>query len=349
VVVKAHPAHPGTSLLVAGLIARAAENTGMPDDVFQHFVAADQALGQALVTHPLTCAVGFTGSYEGGKALFDLAQKRRKPIPVFSEMGSVNPVCILPETLKANAPALAAMYARSVTTGMGQFCTKPGLQLVPDNEDLESYISELSKAILQVKPAQMLHAGIAKAYEKRRSESILVKELRVEATVPSPDENKGAPTLASVSAADFLKNPVLHTEVFGPYSLLVRCKDRQEMLSVIHSLEGQLTATILGTEAELENNLEILEALKGLAGRIIVNGVPTGVEVCPSMVHGGPFPATTDSRFTAVGISAVRRFLRPVCFQNFPQSLLPEELRNNNPRKIWRLLNARWTKDEISE
>jgi alpha-ketoglutaric semialdehyde dehydrogenase len=348
VLVKAHPAHPRASSFVAALIARAAENTGMPNAVFQHIVDADLASGQALVTHPLTCAVGFTGSYAGGKALFDLAQKRQKPIPVFSEMGSANPVCILPETLKNNAAALAVLYAKSITTGMGQFCTKPGLQIVPDNEDLANYLSELSKAILQVPPAQMLHPGIASAYEKRRSESLRVKGLRVEATVPTKNEQEGSPTLASVSAKDFLKHPVLHTEVFGPYSLVIRCIDRHEMLSVIHALEGQLTATIMGTEAELENNLEIIEAMKGLAGRIIVNGVPTGVEVCPSMVHGGPFPATTDSRFTAVGLSAVRRFLRPVCFQNFPASLLPEELKNENPRKIWRLLNNRLTQESFA-
>jgi alpha-ketoglutaric semialdehyde dehydrogenase len=263
-------------------------------------------------------------------------------------MGSANPVCILPETLKNNAAALAVLYAKSITTGMGQFCTKPGLQIVPDNEDLANYLSELSKAILQVPPAQMLHPGIASAYEKRRSESLRVKGLRVEATVPTKNEQEGSPTLASVSAKDFLKHPVLHTEVFGPYSLVIRCIDRHEMLSVIHALEGQLTATIMGTEAELENNLEIIEAMKGLAGRIIVNGVPTGVEVCPSMVHGGPFPATTDSRFTAVGLSAVRRFLRPVCFQNFPASLLPEELKNENPRKIWRLLNNRLTQESFA-
>jgi NADP-dependent aldehyde dehydrogenase len=343
VVVKAHPEHPDTSELVAGAIHRAAKITGMPPYVFQHISAGGFEIGQALVIHPLTQAVGFTGSFAGGKALYDLATKRLKPIPVFAEMGSLNPVCILPEALSLHAEKYAALYLSSVTNGMGQFCTKPGLQIGFDNADLEKYISVLGEGMGKVLPAEMLNAGIATNFYRRRTESLAQKGVHLEARTGAENrEREGIPSLASVNAEDFLEDTVLHSEVFGPYSLIVRCTGKAEMLSVIAKLDGQLTATILGTEKDLLENPEIVEAMSQLAGRIIINGVPTGVEVCPSMVHGGPFPATTDSRFTAVGLSAIKRFVRPVCLQNFPAHLLPAELRDENPGKILRMLNGRF-------
>jgi alpha-ketoglutaric semialdehyde dehydrogenase len=262
-------------------------------------------------------------------------------------MGSVNPVCILPEKLKSDAAEIAAMYVRSVTNGMGQFCTKPGLQLVPDNEDLPGYIAALSAGILQVRAAPMLHPGIAASFAEKRKAAVLTAGVSVEAVVAAKEPLEAIPTLASVSAETFLKNPALHGEVFGPFSLLIKCRDRAEMLKVIQALEGQLTATIIGTEAELMNNAEIIESCIAIAGRVIINGVPTGVEVCPSMVHGGPFPASSDSRFTAVGLPAIRRFLRPLCYQNFPQALLPEELKDENPGKIWRLVNNQRSRENV--
>ncbi len=341
VVVKAHPEHADTSELVSGAIHRAAKKTEMPPYVFQHVRGTGFELGQALVMHPHTRAVGFTGSFAGGKALFDLAQKREKPIPVFAEMGSVNPVCMLPEAMAMQWESFAAQYLGSVTSGMGQFCTKPGLQIGFDNADLEKYMGALGKAITGTKPAVMLNPGIAANFYKRRTESLAQKGVQLEAkTGFESGEREGTPSLASVSAEHFLNEPALHTEVFGPWSLIIRCRDKEEMLSVIGKLEGQLTATLLGTDRDLEENPEIVEAMCRLAGRIIINGVPTGVEVCPSMVHGGSFPATTDSRFTAVGLSAIKRFVRPVCLQNFPKHLLPEALQDENPGKILRMVNG---------
>jgi alpha-ketoglutaric semialdehyde dehydrogenase len=342
VVVKGHPEHADTSELVAGAIHRAAKKTGMPPYVFQHVWGTGFTLSQALVMHPYTEAVGFTGSFAGGKALYDLAQKRPKPIPVFAEMGSVNPVFILPEALSMQTELVADQYVKSVTAGMGQFCTKPGLQIGFDNEVLGRYISLLGERISGTQPLDMLNPGIAANFYKRRTESLAQPGVQLEASAETGKSgSEGKPSLASVSAQTFVAQPLLHTEVFGPWSLIVRCQGQEDMLSVIAALPGQLTATLLGTEKDLEENPEILEALFRMAGRIILNGVPTGVEVCPSMVHGGPFPATTDARFTAVGLSAMKRFVRPLCLQNFPASLLPVELQDANPGHIMRMVNGR--------
>jgi alpha-ketoglutaric semialdehyde dehydrogenase len=338
VIVKAHPAHPETSSRVAGCIILAAEKTGMPTFVFQHVTDTSVESGQALVMHPFTRAVGFTGSFAGGKALFDLANSRKVPIPVFAEMSSVNPVCILPQALKEDVVAIAARVAVSITNDMGQFCTKPGLQIVPDNEDLVRYVKLLAEAVSKVGPVPMLHEGIAANFYKRKKESLDVQGVKLEAASVVPSSSLlGFPGIASVTASDFIAHLTLHKEVFGPWSLLIRCKDKTEMLQVIDTLEGQLTASIFGTTADLTANSEIIESMSNLAGRIILNGVPTGVEVCPSLVHGGPFPASTDSRFTAVGVPAVKRFVRPQCFQNFPDELLPVELKDKNPKGIWRM------------
>jgi alpha-ketoglutaric semialdehyde dehydrogenase len=345
VIVKAHPAHADTSELVAGAIQKAALKTGMPRGTFQHLHDSGFNVGKALVQHPLTKAVGFTGSFAGGKALFDLANQRTEPIPVFAEMSSINPVILLPETLARQVDQTAEKLAASITLNVGQFCTDPGLIISLENEGLERFIHALGERIKKVAPGTMLHKGIAENYNRKLKE--MLERHAVHAESQSEGESgalQGKSLIASTSAPEFLKNPALAEEVFGPFSLIVKCKDILEMNAVVNHLHGQLTATVIGDESELKNYTSLFNTLKEKAGRLIVNGVPTGVEVCVAMQHGGPFPATTDSRFTAVGTDAIKRFARPVAFQNFPDSLLPDELKAMNPLGIWRMLDNEWQK-----
>lgn len=340
VVVKAHPAHPQTSEMVAGAILRAADKCRMPNGIFSHVHGVSFDVGKALVMHPHTKAVGFTGSFIGGKQLLDWANQRKEPIPVFAEMGSINPVFLMPEKLKSSAADIAKMYAGSVTLGVGQFCTNPGLIIGIESEELKIFIHDLGKAIQQVAPGPMLHPGIVKAYKEKKGNALLQDDVHLVAeSETAVKENEGLPTIATASGQAFLNNPVLHQEVFGPYSLVIRCKEMREMTEVAKHLEGQLTSTLLATENDVKNNEELVEAVKNICGRLILNGVPTGVEVCLSMHHGGPFPATTDSRFTSVGADGIKRFARPICFQNWPNNLLPDELKDENPLGIWRMMN----------
>ncbi len=346
VIVKAHPAHAETSALVAEAIKKAMEKTGMPKGVFQHVFGAGFETGQALVKHPLTKAVGFTGSLAGGKALFDLANQRPEPIPVFAEMSSINPVILLPETLKREAESTASKLAGSITLGVGQFCTNPGLIIAMEGEGLDRFIKSLSAEIQKSLPGTMLHQGIADNYSAKLKNALAQKGVTVESqSAAEGNTSQGRPLVASVPAQEFCTNPALAEEVFGPFSLIIRCKDLDEFHSAINHIHGQLTATIMGDEAELTKHKNLLNTLVEKVGRIILNGVPTGVEVCPAMMHGGPFPATTDSRFTAVGTDAIRRFARPVAFQNFADALLPDELKAGNPLGIWRLKNGEWGRD----
>jgi alpha-ketoglutaric semialdehyde dehydrogenase len=345
VIVKAHPAHLQTSVLVAGAIADAAKSCGMPAHTFQHVTDGSFEAGKQLVEHPATAAVGFTGSFNGGKALYDYAAARKTPIPVFSEMGSINPVVFLPDTIRVNAESVAKQYAGSITLGMGQFCTNPGLLIAVEGEGLDTFLSSLGKEIESVVPAKMLHNGIHKAYDEKMNAALNQKGVSVvtKATAAAGDM-EALPTVAMVDAAVFLEDTLLHEEVFGPYSLLVKCKDIQQLELVLKSLTGQLTTTLMGTDKDFADHASLLDIASSVAGRVVFNGVPTGVEVCPSMVHSGPFPACTDSRFTAVGINAVKRWVRPVCYQNCPQQLLPDALKDGNPAGIWRLVNNEWGK-----
>ncbi len=345
VIVKAHPAHAETSELVGRAIQKAIEKTGMPQGVFQHIHGASFEVGQALVKHPSTKAVGFTGSLAGGKALFDLANQRPEPIPVFAEMSSINPVILLPETLARDAEKTAASLAGSITLGVGQFCTNPGLIIAVEGDGLDRFIKSLSGEIQKAMSGTMLHRGIADNYAKKLTNTLAQKGVKVEGQASSEaNASQGRTHVASVSAENFMKNPALAEEVFGPFSLIVRCKNNEELLSVVNRSHGQLTSTIIADEVELTKYSSLINMLVEKAGRIVVNGVPTGVEVCPSMQHGGPFPATTDSRFSAVGTDAIKRFARPVAFQNFPDAVLPYELQELNPLKIWRLRNNEWSK-----
>lgn len=340
VIVKAHPAHEHTSEIVADAIHKAVAHLNLPKGVFQHVYGKSIEVGKTLIQHPHTKAVGFTGSYGAGKQLFDWANERKEPIPVFAEMGSVNPVFLLPEKLTASATDIATMYAGSITLGVGQFCTNPGLIIGIESEALTTFTHDLGKAIQKIQPAPMLHAGIVSAYKEKKGKALLQDEVHLVAeSETAVKDNEGLPTVATASAQAFLKNPVLHQEVFGPYSLIIRCANREEMLAVAQHLEGQLTATLMATESDMLQNDELVEAVKNICGRFILNSVPTGVEVCLSMQHGGPFPATTDSRFTSVGADGIKRFARPIAFQNWSNSLLPDELKNENPLGIIRTVN----------
>ncbi len=345
VIIKAHPAHAQTSQMVAEAVLRVVDKYKMPKGIFAHVHGASFEVGKTLITHHHTKAVGFTGSYLGGKQLFDWANQRKVPIPVFAEMGSINPVFLLPEKINEEANGIAKMYAASITMGVGQFCTNPGLIIGIESDALKIFINDLGNEIKQIAPGTMLHSGIAKAFSVKKETALTQNDVEVIAISEIElKENQGLPTVATATGQAFLNNPVLHQEVFGPYSLVIRCKDMNEMTEVAKQLEGQLTSTLMATEPDLKNNDELVEAVKNICGRFILNSVPTGVEVCLSMHHGGPFPATTDSRFTSVGADGIKRFARPLCFQNWSNDLLPEELKNENPLNIWRTINNELTK-----
>jgi len=321
VIVKAHESHLGTNALVAEVIMEAARKTGMPDGVFSSLNGDGLHTGQRLVLHPLTAAVGFTGSKQGGRALFDLGQQRENPIPVFAEMGSVNPVFILPGKIRSEMNGLTGQLVSSMTLTVGQFCTNPGLLIVLKNQYTDYFISQLSSALELIPEASMLNTRIHKSFQHGVAAIRKVKGVIMIQDHQPSDGLRTKPVLATLPADVFLAHPQAHHEVFGPFSIVVLCEDMDEMHTIAAALEGQLTATVQASDEELNEAHALIEILIHKAGRIIMNGVPTGVEVCAAMTHGGPYPASTDSRFTAVGHHAVQRWLRPVSFQNFPPSL----------------------------
>ncbi|MCF7568303.1 aldehyde dehydrogenase (NADP(+)) [Sabulilitoribacter arenilitoris] len=348
VIVKSHPMHAATGEMVSSAVVRAAEKTDMPNGVFSNLNSSGIEVGQQLVMHPKVKAVGFTGSIRGGRALYDLAAKREEPIPVFAEMGSINPVVILPQALNNRAEAIAKTYAGSITLGTGQFCTNPGLIIAVKSEGLTSFVNTLAEEIVKVEPSCMLHPNIAGAYETNKSKALSQSGIKVLAGYENDVEpNYARQVVTTVEGDTFLNNTTLHHEVFGPFSLVVQCEDKQQLEKIISSLEGQLTGTIISDDNEIANHANVVNALQNRVGRIIFNGVPTGVEVCPSMQHGGPYPASTDSRFTAVGVDSIKRFVRPFSFQDWPNHLLPDELKNENPLEITRLVNGVKTSTKI--
>ncbi|WP_346839543.1 aldehyde dehydrogenase (NADP(+)) [Microbulbifer sp. SAOS-129_SWC] len=343
VIVKGHNSHPGTSELVAQAIDKAVQKCGLPGGVFSLIMGAGKTVGAALVQAPGIKAVGFTGSTAGGTALFKLANERPEPIPVFAEMGSINPVVLLPEALKNSAESIAAGFVGSLTLGTGQFCVNPGLVLAVEGDGLEQFIAATGEALAKVGAGVMLNKNTRQGYQSG------VAKLRDQAGVEQVAAGEAAGEdggftcqagLLTVCAKDFLANRELQEEVFGPMSLVVKCRDRAELLQAIQSLQGQLTGTLQCSESELASYGDLVELLRQRVGRIVVNGFPTGVEVCHSMMHGGPFPAATDARFTSVGTMSIARFVRPICFQNYPQSLLPDALKDSNPLEIPRLVNG---------
>jgi 2,5-dioxopentanoate dehydrogenase len=347
VIVKAHPGHLATSTLVANAIQQAAESNQMPTHVFQHVTATDFETGKSLVQADAIAAVGFTGSRNGGRALLDYASSRINPIPVFSEMGSVNPVVLLEDALTKDAAGIAKNYAGSITLGMGQFCTNPGILMGVKSEAFTSFSATLATEMNAIAPVPMLHDGIQAAYFKNSTHALAQKGITC-LTTNTPTSNNGFPVLTLVDASTFLNNPSLAEEVFGPYSILIECSSIEQLKQVWKSVHGQISTTIMGTDQDFSNHPELLNLALSIAGRVLINGVPTGVEVCDSMVHGGPYPATTDSRFTAVGVNAVKRWLRPISFQNWPNHLLPLALQNNNTLSIWRKVNGQLTKESVS-
>lgn len=346
IVVKAHPSHPGTCEFVAEAILKAAEKTGMPDGVFSMVHGTSHEVGQAIVRHPKIKAVGFTGSYGGGKALFDEANNRPEPIPVYAEMGSTNPVFILPGAMKERKESLAEELTGSVSLGVGQFCTNPGLVFHQESEDATTFQSSLTEQMKNVSAGIMLNEGIQKNYQSGLEELSNVAGVEVLAQGQT-DENgfRGATALFRTSVSTYFKNQNLEEEVFGPSTLLISSSGKEEMVRAAKQLKGHLTATIHGTEEDLEEYSDLIEVLEQKVGRIIFNGYPTGVRVCHAMIHGGPFPATTDSRTTSVGTTAIRRFARPVCYQDFPNVTLPDELKDENPLGVWRLVDGEFSNE----
>ena len=347
VVVKAHPAHLGTSALVGGAILKAIEKTGVPKGIFSLLYDDGHEVGANLVQHPKTKAVAFTGSFKGGNALIQLAQQRETPIPVFVEMGSINPIVLLPEALNNRAQALAQQCASSIALGAGQFCTNPGLLLAINSPSLDLFKDHLATAIKEIPSATMLTPGICENYSGLSKTALSANGVTLIAESPLVNtelQSQSVARVATVSAADFLNNKQLQEEIFGPYSLLVVAEHEDELTALISSLEGQLTATIMAEKLELEAFPELISILTDKTGRIILNGVPTGVEVSAAMQHGGPFPATNDSRFTSVGSTAVYRFARPIAWQDWEDNLLPKALQADNPLGIYRLVDLNWTK-----
>ncbi|WP_332877866.1 aldehyde dehydrogenase (NADP(+)) [Massilia sp. S19_KUP03_FR1] len=339
VVVKAHPAHPGTSELVGGAIVKAAALCGLPAGVFALLTGTGNALGQALVAHPAIQAVGFTGSRAGGLALMAVAASRPQPIPVYAEMSSINPLFLLPHALSQRAEAIGAGFAASLVMGVGQFCTNPGLVLAIEGEGLERFSESATAALRGAPAATMLTAGIAASY-RSGVDALAGHEAVATLAHNEPVDGKGAAALFRTTGAAFLRDHALQGEVFGPASLLVVCRDADELRAVTDVLEGQLTATLQIDEGDYADAAALLPVLERKVGRILVNGFPTGVEVSTAMVHGGPFPATSDGRSTSVGTGAISRFLRPVCYQNMPQALLPGVLRDDNAAGTWRRVDG---------
>lgn len=341
IVVKGHPAHPGTCELVASAIQKAAESIGMPPGVFSLVQGPSVAVGQAIVRHPLIKAIGFTGSYRGGKAIFDEANRRAEPIPVYAEMGSTNPVFILPGALKERGEAIAKGLAGSVTLGVGQFCTNPGLVITPEGAETDHFVNLSAEAIGAIDSAAMLTSGIQQAYEQGVQSLAGQNGVEVVARgVAKGDGFQGAPYLLKTNVSALQSNRLLEKEVFGPSTLLVTAPGKADLLSMAKELEGHLTATLHATDEDLRAYADLVSVLERKVGRLIINGFPTGVEVCHAMIHGGPFPATTDARSTSVGTTAITRFSRPVCYQGFPEFLLPDELKEENPLGIWRMVDG---------
>jgi 2,5-dioxopentanoate dehydrogenase len=344
VIVKPHQGHLGTSELVALCVQQAVKECGAPEGTFSMLYGAGREVGIALVKHPQVKAVGFTGSRSGGRALMDAAAARLEPIPVYAEMGSINPVFLLPGALKQNTESIATGVHGSVTLGVGQFCTNPGLVFVENGDTANVFRQKLESLMSATAPGTMLTADLCAAYRKgvaSFSQAQGVSRAASANAEPGAGNAQAGAALFATSAETFLANHDLMEEVFGPSTLVVECTSRDQMLAAAAKLEGQLTATIHGTPEELAANQDLIAMLETKAGRLVFNAFPTGVEVCHAMTHGGPYPATSDGRSTSVGTRAIFRFARPVCYQNFPEAGLPEALKDSNPLGLWRLVDGK--------
>jgi NADP-dependent aldehyde dehydrogenase len=345
VVFKAHSGHMATAERVADAIIRAAEASGMPAGVFNMIFGA--GVGEALVKHPAIQAVGFTGSLKGGRALCDMAAARPQPIPVFAEMSSINPVIVLPQALQARAETVARDLTASVVQGCGQFCTNPGLVIGIRSPQFAAFTEQVARLIGDQPAQTMLNAGTLSSYGKGLQK--LLAHPGIEHLAGDPQAgNQAQPQLFKAQASLLVDgDEVLQEEVFGPTTVFVEVADQAQLVAALNGLRGQLTATLIGEPADFAQFGELTGLLEQKVGRILINGYPTGVEVCDAMVHGGPFPATSDARGTSVGTLAIERFLRPVCFQNYPDNLLPDALKNANPLRIQRLVDGRPSRDGL--
>ena len=349
VVVKGHPAHPGTGEMLGTAVQRALEKVGLPPESFALLHGAGHELGLALVRHPATRAVAFTGSLRAGRALADAAAARPDPIPVYAEMGSTNPVFLLPGALEQRAEQIAEAYVGSVTMGVGQFCTNPGIVLGMQAPSLDRFLDAAGRLASAAPPATMLHAGIHRTFAEGLERITGTKGVQVvgrSAAAQGGDAAQAPCAVFATTPETLDAEPWLRDELFGPSSIVVRCASVDEMVRYAESLEGQLTATLHGTEDDLKEYAPLVRVLERKVGRLVFNGFPTGIEVCAAMHHGGPYPATTDPHFTSIGTAAIYRFVRPVCYQGFPDAALPDELRDRNIRGIWRLVDEQFTQDD---
>ena len=348
IIIKAHESHLGTNELVSEAIIKASQKTHMPDGVFSSITGKDYKTGLSLVRHPMIKSVAFTGSGSGGRALYEAANAREELIPVFAEMGSINPAILLPEKLEKETEIIADMFAQSITLGVGQFCTNPGLIIGLDGQALDNFISNLAEKLNAFIPAPMLNRNIYEGYNNSKRQILEQEGIEtVVNTAGGMEQNIGYAALAVVKGNNFISNPSLQQEVFGPFSLVVKCDNPKQLEEVISQLKGQLTCSIIGSRGDFSNYYHIIEKSEEFSGRLVYNGVPTGVEVGYAMQHGGPYPASTDGRFTSVGVDAIKRFVRPVAYQNCPQDLLPLALKDNNPLNIWRKVNGALSKEPI--
>ena len=329
VIVKAHPAHPGTCEILAEVITEAVKKTDLPSGTFSLLQGKSNEFGRLLVQHPRVSAVAFTGSLRGGRALFDAVNARDNPIPFYAEMGSSNPVFLLPGAMQQRAAEIAQGYIESVNLGVGQFCTNPGIVLGVEGESLDQFLSAVKKSASSVAPATMLHPGIHQSFQEAQKTLEAIEGVERIACSKQPGADGAHQAACNIYAADISvlqKSTEVHEEVFGPSSIVLRCQSKDQMLAYAASLDGHLTATIHGTEEDLNSNSELVRLLQRKVGRIVFNGFPTGIEVCNAMHHGGPYPATTHSFYTSIGHQSIFRFTKPVCFQGFPKKCLPPQL-----------------------
>lgn len=343
VIVKGHPSHLGTHALVSQAITNAVSSCGLPSGTFSA-ITGGIPVGAALVKHPKIKAVGFTGSLGGGSAIMKASYERKEPIPVYAEMGSINPIFILADQLEGDLSNLATTLAGSINMGAGQFCTNPGVIVISESEHKSKFIKELQKAFAALAPSTMLNEGIHNNYNNQKQKIGQEESVQTIYNASSDDAWSAKPTLALTKATEFIKNDALHHEVFGPFSMIIECTSENEMIQVANSLQGQLSCTIMGSESSIKATSDLVDILREKAGRVLFNGVPTGVEVGYAMHHGGPYPSASSGMYTSVGTDAILRFVRPICFQNAPQTILPEELKDDNPLNIWRMVNGELSK-----
>lgn len=350
VVVKAHPAHPGTCELAARAIIAAAKRTNMPEGVFSMVQGRTTDVGTWLVQHPKIMAAAFTGSLGGGRALMDVAAARPVPIPFYAEMGSVNPIFVLPGALKGQKEQIATGFVSALTMGVGQFCTNPGVVAGMESEDWDEFSELVAKKVAEFAPATMLHAGIHSTYTtgiESRDESEDLELLGKSSAKPDPEACEAAAYVYKTSQQGIMRDPSLLDELFGPTSTLVNCGSVEDMVAIADKIDGSLSASVHGTEEDLIEFRPLLKVLQRKAGRLIFNGYPVGIEVCHSIHHGGPYPAASHSFFTSIGTRCIQRFVRPVCYQDWPDAQLPMALQNANPRGVWRLVDGKRTNEAL--